>query len=49
MWWFNKICGTGFKKPLEVPDLYSLNSEDTSAVLVPCWNVLWTKAMNGLK
>uniref|UniRef100_A0A915DA09 Uncharacterized protein n=1 Tax=Ditylenchus dipsaci TaxID=166011 RepID=A0A915DA09_9BILA len=45
MWWFNQICLIGIKKPLEVSDLYSLNSEDTSEVLVPKWNCLWDKAM----
>jgi len=45
MWWFNKICAIGIKKPLEVSDLYTLNSEDTSKVLVPRWKKLWNFAM----
>lgn len=47
MWWFNNICAIGFKKPLKVSDLYNLDSNDTSAVLLPYWNVLWVKAING--
>nr|UOF76393.1 multidrug resistance-associated protein [Bursaphelenchus xylophilus] len=45
MWWFNKICAIGIRKPLEVSDLYSLNADDTSACLVPRWNKLWNEAM----
>ncbi|CAD5219876.1 unnamed protein product [Bursaphelenchus okinawaensis] len=45
MWWFNKICAIGIRKPLEVSDLYSLNYDDTSASLVPRWNMLWNSAM----
>uniref|UniRef100_F1KQC8 Multidrug resistance-associated protein 1 n=1 Tax=Ascaris suum TaxID=6253 RepID=F1KQC8_ASCSU len=47
MWWFNGICSIGIKKPLEVSDLYSLNAGDTSAVLIPKWDRLWAKAVNG--
>lgn len=45
LWWFNKICATGMKKPLEVSDLFGLNPDDSSAVLVLKWNKLWDKAM----
>uniref|UniRef100_A0A7E4VBL5 Multidrug resistance-associated protein 1 n=1 Tax=Panagrellus redivivus TaxID=6233 RepID=A0A7E4VBL5_PANRE len=45
MWWFNKICAIGAKKPLEVGDLYALNPDDTSAVLVPRWSALWDPAV----
>ncbi|KAH7720742.1 ATP-binding cassettesub-family C (CFTR/MRP)member 1 [Aphelenchoides avenae] len=45
MWWFNKICAVGVRKPLEVTDLYSLNSSESSAVLVPRWLRLWEPAM----
>lgn len=47
LWWFNSVCMKGIRKPLEVPDLYSLNPDDSSAVLVPKWNKLWSKAMRG--
>ncbi|KAI6224767.1 Mrp-4 [Aphelenchoides besseyi] len=45
LWWFNKICAIGSRKPLEVGDLCALNSDDTSAVLIPKWNELWSKVM----
>uniref|UniRef100_A0A914YYI3 Uncharacterized protein n=1 Tax=Panagrolaimus superbus TaxID=310955 RepID=A0A914YYI3_9BILA len=45
LWWFNRICAIGAKKPLEVSDLYSLNPDDTSAVLVPRWSSLWDPAV----
>lgn len=45
MWWFNTVCRLGIRKPLEVQDLYSLNEDDSSAVLVPKWNKLWARAM----
>jgi hypothetical protein len=45
MWWFNKICAIGIRKPLEVSDLYALNPEDTSEVLVPKWTRIWDQAM----
>lgn len=48
MWWFNEICAVGLRKPLEVNDLYYLNDSETSAVLVPRWNKLWEKAMQGI-
>ncbi|KAI6200171.1 Mrp-4 [Aphelenchoides besseyi] len=47
LWWFNKICALGSRKPLEASDLCALNSDDTSAVLVPKWNELWDKVMAG--
>lgn len=47
LWWFNDVCALGAKKPLEVEDLYSLNTEDTSAALLPQWNVLWAEALRG--
>jgi mRNA-degrading endonuclease YafQ of YafQ-DinJ toxin-antitoxin module len=47
MTWFNKICAIGVRKPLEVNDLYPLNDEDTSNVLIGRWNVCWDKAMKG--
>ncbi|CAJ0583799.1 unnamed protein product, partial [Mesorhabditis spiculigera] len=49
MWWFNTLCVKGMKKPLEVPDLYGLNPDDQSAVLVPKWNKLWKVAMANYK
>ncbi|GMR31751.1 hypothetical protein PMAYCL1PPCAC_01946, partial [Pristionchus mayeri] len=45
MWWFNVVCRLGIRKPLEVQDLFALNEDDSSAVLVPKWNKLWSKAM----
>ncbi|GMT31383.1 hypothetical protein PFISCL1PPCAC_22680, partial [Pristionchus fissidentatus] len=45
MWWFNAVCRLGIRKPLEVQDLYALNEDDTSAVLVPKWDKLWAKAV----
>lgn len=46
MWWFNKVCSKGVRKPLEVDDLYCLNPEDTSAYLVPQWTKLWNKSLS---
>ncbi|PAV65009.1 hypothetical protein WR25_08336 isoform B [Diploscapter pachys] len=46
MWWFNSICIKGVRKPLEVGDLYELNTKDTSRYLVPRWEKLWDKYMN---
>lgn len=46
MWWFNKICALGVRKPLEAGDLYPLNIEDTSKILVAKWEKLWTQAMS---
>lgn len=43
MWWFGSLCRLGVQKPLEISDLYSLNDGDTSGILVPKWNKLWTK------
>jgi hypothetical protein len=48
MWWFNAVCSLGSQKPLEVKDLYALNPEDTSTVLVPRWEQLWNSAIAGL-
>lgn len=45
MWWFNTVCALGAKKPLEVSDLYCLNPDDSSAVLVPRWSELWDPAV----
>ncbi|KAI1722936.1 ABC transporter transmembrane region domain-containing protein [Ditylenchus destructor] len=45
MWWFNALCAIGIRKPLEISDLYSLNPDDTSAILVPQWNRSWDSAM----
>ncbi|ETN81123.1 hypothetical protein NECAME_08708, partial [Necator americanus] len=49
MWWFNELCRLGVKKPLEPSDLYSLNDDDSSTVLVPRWSKLWEKKLNGKK
>ncbi|KAK6762893.1 hypothetical protein RB195_023553 [Necator americanus] len=46
MWWFNELCRLGVKKPLEPSDLYSLNDDDSSTVLVPRWSKLWEKKLN---
>lgn len=46
MWWFNSVCIKGVRKPLEVGDLYELNTKDTSRYLVPRWEKLWDKYMN---
>lgn len=43
MWWFGALCRLGAKKPLEISDLYSLNDDDTSGLLVPKWISLWNK------
>lgn len=43
MWWFNDICRKGMEKPIEPKDLYALNDDDCSAVLVPKWMKLWEK------
>lgn len=43
MWWFGALCRLGVKKPLEISDLYSLNDDDTSGLLVPKWTRLWNK------
>lgn len=45
MWWFNTICIKGIRKPLEVNDLYELNTKDTSRYLVPKWEKLWDECM----
>ncbi|CAI4229334.1 unnamed protein product [Auanema sp. JU1783] len=45
MRWFNDICSKGLKRPLEVQDLYALNDDDSSTVLVPKWFKLWDKAL----
>ncbi|EGT42811.1 hypothetical protein CAEBREN_19528 [Caenorhabditis brenneri] len=49
MWWFTSLCRLGVQKPLEISDLYSLNDGDTSNVLVPKWNKLWTKRQKDLE
>uniref|UniRef100_A0A0K0D2F6 ABC transmembrane type-1 domain-containing protein n=1 Tax=Angiostrongylus cantonensis TaxID=6313 RepID=A0A0K0D2F6_ANGCA len=43
MWWFNDICRKGIQKPIEPKDLYALNDDDCSAVLVPKWTQMWEK------
>ena len=45
LWWFTRICAVGAKKPLELSDLYNLNPDDTSSVLVPRWTALWDPAI----
>jgi hypothetical protein len=45
MWWFNRLCAIGIKKPLDSNDIYGLNWEDKSAALVPRWTQKWDEAM----
>ncbi|XP_063312149.1 ATP-binding cassette sub-family C member 3 [Pelobates fuscus] len=33
-WWFTKMASLGYKRPLEDKDLWALNEQDTSAVVV---------------
>ncbi|VDO18714.1 unnamed protein product [Heligmosomoides polygyrus] len=46
MWWFTDVCKKGVQKPLEVSDLYALNDDDCSAVLVPKWSKLWGRKLS---
>jgi hypothetical protein len=46
MWWFNKLCAVGIRKPLDARDIYGLNFDDTSAALVPRWSERWDRALD---
>ncbi|XP_044001771.1 multidrug resistance-associated protein 1 isoform X9 [Aphidius gifuensis] len=41
--WFDKMAWTGFKKPLEPTDLWSMNPEDTAAEIIPKFDKHWNK------
>ncbi|XP_063042992.1 multidrug resistance-associated protein 1 isoform X2 [Engraulis encrasicolus] len=48
-WWINKLMVTGFKRPLEEKDLWSLNAEDCSQRVVPQLVRRWDHQCNKVK
>ncbi|XP_043820736.1 ATP-binding cassette sub-family C member 3 [Dromiciops gliroides] len=42
-WWFTKMAILGYRKPLEEKDLWSLNEEDSSKIVVPRLIKEWEK------
>ncbi|XDV45214.1 hypothetical protein PO909_013347, partial [Leuciscus waleckii] len=49
-WWFTRMAIKGYKSPLENKDLWSLNEQDSSGLVVPSllnqWEVEKTKALS---
>uniref|UniRef100_A0A8C1S4N0 ABC-type glutathione-S-conjugate transporter n=1 Tax=Cyprinus carpio TaxID=7962 RepID=A0A8C1S4N0_CYPCA len=47
-WWFTSMAIKGYKSPLENKDLWSLNKQDSSELVVPNllneWELLWSSA-----
>nr|XP_034174731.1 multidrug resistance-associated protein 1 isoform X3 [Osmia lignaria] len=41
--WFDSMAWKGFRKPLEVTDLWSMNPEDTAKEIVPKFDKYWNK------
>ncbi|XP_006558751.1 multidrug resistance-associated protein 1 [Apis mellifera] len=41
--WFDSMAWKGFKKPLEITDLWSINPEDTAKEIVPKFEKYWKK------
>ncbi|KAM7382140.1 hypothetical protein PAMA_012825 [Pampus argenteus] len=48
-WWFTSMAIKGYKTPLEVKDLWSLNQRDSSKVMVPRLLKEWEKEQNKYK
>ncbi|XP_043270601.1 multidrug resistance-associated protein 1 isoform X1 [Venturia canescens] len=42
--WFDPLAWQGFKKPLEVKDLWSMNPEDTAKEIVPRFDKYWNSS-----
>ncbi|XP_076766694.1 multidrug-Resistance like Protein 1 isoform X1 [Xylocopa sonorina] len=42
--WFDPMAWKGFRKPLEVTDLWSMNPEDTAKEIVPKFDKYWNKS-----
>ncbi|XP_076389766.1 multidrug-Resistance like Protein 1 isoform X2 [Megachile rotundata] len=43
--WFDSMAWSGFRKPLEVTDLWSMNPEDTATEIVPKFDKYWNKSL----
>lgn len=43
--YFDKFTWTGYRKPLEMNDIWDLNPENTSTVLVPKFDKFWHKSV----
>ncbi|XP_063816842.1 ATP-binding cassette sub-family C member 3 isoform X2 [Pseudophryne corroboree] len=48
-WWFTKLAILGYKRPLEDKDLWSLNEEDTSKLVVSKLMKEWEKEKSKLR
>nr|XP_014351311.1 PREDICTED: canalicular multispecific organic anion transporter 2 [Latimeria chalumnae] len=48
-WWFTSMAIKGYKHPLENKDLWSLNKQDASDVVVPCLLKEWAKEKGKVK
>uniref|UniRef100_A0A8C0ZMU8 Canalicular multispecific organic anion transporter 2 n=1 Tax=Castor canadensis TaxID=51338 RepID=A0A8C0ZMU8_CASCN len=46
-WWFTKLAILGYRRPLEAQDLWSLNKEDCSHIVVQRLLKAWQKQQNG--
>ncbi|XP_077284669.1 multidrug resistance-associated protein 1-like [Arctopsyche grandis] len=43
--WFDSLVWAGYKRPLTMNDLWSMNPEDTSMEIVPIFDKYWNKAL----
>ncbi|XP_065568544.1 multidrug resistance-associated protein 1-like isoform X2 [Artemia franciscana] len=44
--WFDKLAILGYRRSLEVKDLWDLKPEDRSSSVVPRWDKFWNKAVS---
>ncbi|XP_046388552.1 multidrug resistance-associated protein 1-like [Ischnura elegans] len=45
--WFDRLSWTGFKKPLEFSDLWSVEHEHSAAEVYPIFNQYWSQGLKG--
>ncbi|XP_077285786.1 multidrug-Resistance like Protein 1 isoform X3 [Arctopsyche grandis] len=43
--WFDPLAWVGFRRPLVIEDLWSMNPEDSSAEVVPLFDKYWNKSL----
>ncbi|XP_025410477.1 multidrug resistance-associated protein 1 isoform X2 [Sipha flava] len=43
--WFDELAWTGYKHPLDTKDLWSMNHEDSSRVIVPIFDKHWERSL----
>lgn len=47
--YFDKFAWTGYRKPLEMNDIWDLNPENTSSVLVPKFYKYWIRSVENAR